>query len=82
MLADMISTRPKPLTFCARIWLTYLLLWTRLPAPVVWLKIVWSIGATGSLSLIGQLPVKLHIVSGNGEDDITLTVRKTRVTVP
>lgn len=80
MAGSTVWTRPRSPTFCERMRLTYALFYLRLPMPTAWLMALWSIGTSVSFSPINQLPAKLHIVSGNGRREVTVTIDK--VTVP
>lgn len=76
---DMTWTPPRLLTFYARMRLTYLLFWLRLPMPVVWLTALWSSGATVSFLLIDRQRASLNIESGNGLKTVDVTVAKKAV---
>jgi hypothetical protein len=80
MTDGMTWTQPRSLTFFERIRLTWTLFWIRLPLPVDWLRAVWSSGATASFNLTVPKSASLHIVSGNGKREISVTVSARRVT--
>ena len=80
MLAGLKSTPPRLPTFCERMRLTYALCLMRLPLPVVWLRTVWSIGATVNISPINPQSARLVIVRGDGAVMVTVTITKNRVT--
>lgn len=73
-------TQPKSLTFCERMRLTYVLYLLDWRLLAVSLPVLWSTGATASFSPTARPPGKLLIVSGNGQKELTVTVRKQRVT--
>lgn len=70
------STRPKPLTFCERMRLTYLLLSLPWRLPAGWLAVVWSSGAIASFPATEAKSASLHIVSGNGLKEFSLTLSR------
>lgn len=76
MTDDTMWTPPRSLTFFERMRVTYALFLMRLPLPLAWLMVVWSSGATVSISPTDRLPVKLHIASGNGHKEVTVTITK------
>lgn len=80
MAESLTLMQARPLTFSERMRLTYVLFWIRLPLPVDWLRALWSIGATASMSLTPQHSVRLHIESGNGQREVTVTLKKLTVT--
>lgn len=80
MLAGLNSMQPRLLTFCERMRSTYSLFLMRLPMPGVWLPIVWSSGATVSISLTNPQSAKLVIESGDGHKTLEVTISKHRVT--
>lgn len=73
-------TRPRSLTFCERMKLTWTLCLLRLPMPSVWLTILWSIGARVSFHLTDPKTVSLRIVSANGSKELEVTVKGEAVT--
>lgn len=80
MVGDTTWTPQRSLIFFERIRLTWTLLRLRLPMPVVWLKALWSSGATVSFLLTDPKNASLHIASGNGLREIEVTVSARKVT--
>ncbi len=74
------SMQPRSLTFCERMRLTYALLLARLPMPTVWLPIVWSSGATVSISLIVPRSARLDIESADGQKSVSVAIIAKQVT--
>jgi hypothetical protein len=67
---------PRSPTFSERLRMTYALWSMRLPMPSVWIPIVWSIGATASLSPTGPQSAKLTIETANADRCVTVTISK------
>lgn len=80
-MEDMTWTQPRSPTFLERMRLTYTLFSMRLPAPVVWLTILWSIGATVSFNLTDPRRASLLIESANGRKSVDVTVSIKRMPI-
>lgn len=74
------STAPRPLIFSDRMRLTYRLLSMGLPAPGVWMPVLWSTGAVVSSSRIDQQSVRLVFESEKRQASVEVTVTKRRLT--
>lgn len=72
----MLTTEPQRMTLRARLAVTVALFKMRVPVPRIWLRAVWSRGATASQTPADQLPVTLTITSGDGNIEITFVIRK------
>lgn len=73
-------TARRSLTFYERTRLTLALFSLGLGMPGVWLRIVWSVGATVSSSPIDQQSAKLNIETRDGSKWIMLMIHKRQVT--
>lgn len=80
MLDVMNLMPPRSPTFFERMRWTYGLLRMGLPMPATWLPIVWSSGATASISPIHPKSARLDIESANGDKTLSVTVSIKRVT--
>ena len=74
------STVPRLLTFFERMRLTYRLLSMGLPAPGVWIPVLWSTGAVVSSSRIDRQSVKLVFESEKKQASVEVTIAKRRLT--
>lgn len=79
MAGDMILTQPRPLTFCERLRMTFWLWQMHWRAQAIFLKALWSNGATVSFSRIGQQSASVAI--GNGRKQAIVTASKASGTV-
>lgn len=81
MMEDTTLTQMKQLTFYERMRLTFLLLCLPWRLPAGWLAVVWSSGATASFLVIEARIASLHIVSGNGLKEFSMTLSKRHKTM-